>query len=91
MKYFLLIALWFGISLSVFSQNLSRDTYKTLDQIEKLHSHINRCSAIVVVSAASVAYFPPAVLLTGGATIVRFFKVNKHRRLTNKLIKVSLK
>ena len=91
MKYFLLTFIWFGLSLSVFSQNLSRDTYKSLDEVEQLHSQINRCSAIVVVSSAGIVFFPPAAVVTGAAVVIRFFKVNRHRRLTNKLIRVSLK
>jgi hypothetical protein len=82
------------LSFSAFSQktaNLSRDTYQALEQVDQLHSQINRCSAIVVVGAVGAAFFPPTAIVVAGAGVIRFFKVNQHRRMTNKLVRVALK
>ncbi len=96
MKYLLLFTAWFGLSLAVFAteppvKHLSRETASQVQEITKLHTQINRLSAVTV-ATAGVAVFsaPPVVVISGVAVIIRFFKVNKHRRLTNELLRKSL-
>ncbi len=66
---------------------LSRETNGKLDDVERLHKEINTCAAITIAGGVGGAIFPPAIAVSGVAVIVRFFKVNKHRRLTNELLR----
>ncbi len=95
MKYIILLAAWFGLSMAVFAtepptKHLTRETTSQVQEVTKLHTQINRCSALTVLGGVGAAFFPPAIAVSGVASVVRFFKVNKHRRLTNELLRKSL-
>ncbi len=72
-------------------KGIGTETVSQLNQVTKLHKQINKLSVVVVAGGAGAAFFPPAVAVSGVAAIARFFKVNKHRRLTNELLRKGVR